>query len=704
MSAPRSSYAWIITAHALAGAAIGGLEGARLGPPLLVLALVPLFALTGLVAGAVIAIAERSVEDRRPLVAAAAIAAPSLIVTVPVAATLFRGAYAQTLPLAPLLPYLAPVAGWLAIAALVWGGRRLADGDLTMRAIAIVGTAGALGGVVWVERHVLGSGYADAQSAAAVAVIVLVGVVLRLALRLSFGAYVAAAIASLVLGTALASLTEGLDDPTARQVLADRGDHGKDLVRMWRDLLDFDRDGSSALLGGGDCDDRDTARHPGAIDVPGDGIDQDCDGADAVAVVAPPAPAPAVTQLAPWRDSAAVRDVLARTRGMNVLVITVDALRFDPLAPGAPHRDDFPRLAKLLDESVLFVRAFSPASGTDVALSALMTGRLDPYQPIETTLAEAMHASGRRTSMAIPEEVSRHVGSVLLTRGFDTQRSVYTDWDTADIGDHVSAGATTAEGLRAFDKAPGTWFAWLHYFDVHEHHQIKVPAEMRQQVWSGGDDKTHDYRALLGGIDRAVGKLLDDLERRGMLDKTIIVFASDHGESLGEDARFGITHGQVAYTPLVHIPIAFRIPGVTPGVRTDLVTLRDVTPTLLELVGAPGAIHPIDGFDLVPAILDGPRELRPPADRGLVIHEELQWSVIEWPYQLVMRVADDLVELYDLEHDPRDTVDLATRYPVITKRLRARYAEAPVVHIDRSVAGRAWREQQAQPPPPRARP
>jgi hypothetical protein len=223
-------------------------------------------------------------------------------------------------------------------------------------------------------------------------------------------------------------------------------------------------------------------------------------------------------------------------------------------------------------------------------------------------------------------------------------------------------------------------------------------------VWDGGSEKIHRYRALLWGIDRSVGRLLDDLARRGVADRTIIVFASDHGESLGEDPRLPNTHGQVAYAPLVHIPIAFAIPGVAPGVRTDLVTLRDIAPTLLDLLGIPEAIQPIDGFDLVPALLDAPAALRPPANRALVIHEEHQWGVIEWPYQLVMRPADDLVELYDLARDPRAKADLAAAHPEIVTRLRARYAEVPVVRIDRTQAGRAWRDQQARPPPRRAPP
>lgn len=695
---PRTQYAWIILAHALGGALIGSLEAARLDFAVMGFALVPLFALTGLLAGASIALAERLTQGRR--FAALGIAAPSLLVTVPVAATLFRGSFAQTLPLAGAMPFVLPVVAWLGVAALVWIGRRVGTADLTTRACLILGVAGVIGAVVYVERNVLGTGYPEAQSGVAIAVIVLVGVIVRLSRRVHVHRYVCAAVAVLVVGLAIASMLRGLDEPAARQLLANRGDHGKDLVRAWRAILDFDRDGSSALLGGGDCDDRDGARHPGAVDAPGDGIDQDCDGADAVKVVVAPPPPPTL-DMTNWRAS--IASTLTATRDMNVLLITVDALRYDMLAPDAPHRTDFPRLTKLLDDSVVFVRAFSPAAGTDVALSTLMTGRADPFQRIDTTLAEAMQASGRRTSMALPTEVTRHVGSVLVQRGFDTQRAVYTDWETENIGDHISAGTTTAEGMRALDKAVDrTWFAWLHYFDVHEHHQLQVPDTLKKAVWDGGNEKTHLYRALLFNIDQEVGRLLDDLEKRGVRDKTIVVFASDHGESLGDDPRLPATHGQVTYAPLVHIPIAFHVPGVKPGVRTDLVTLRDIAPTLLELVGSEAM--QTDGTSLVPALFDAPTALRIPADRALVIHEEFQWAVIEWPYQFVMRPADDLAELFDLSRDASAMVDIAAQHPEITKRLRARYAEAPPVRIDRTQAGRAWRDQQAQPPQRRARP
>jgi arylsulfatase A-like enzyme len=694
---------WVVVAHVLGAAAIGAMDGVKLGGGL-ALTLVPVFAMTGLVVGTVVAATERLAEKRTWWVAALIRGAPSLIVLVPMASTLFDGAFAQTLPLAKALPFVIPLVGWLGISfSIAAGARLLVRTDLTTRAVAVLACAGAIGGIVWVERHVLATGYPGAHIGATFAIVVLAGAMIRSLGRPVLSPYVGAIAAALALGTGVAAMFDGLRDPDQRRVLATYGDQGRDLVNLYRKLVDRDHDGSSPILGGGDCDDHDDTRHPGAADRPGDGIDQDCDGTDALPPPPPAAP-PKPVDLASWRASAPVQSVLARTKGMSILLVTVDALRFDMLAPDVADRAEFPELVKLLDESVWFTRAFAPASGTDISLGTLLTGRFDPYQSIETTLPEALQALGRRTYSALPVEVTRYVGEALPSRGVDRAKAVHTDWDHDDIGDHVSAPATTIEGIRALDDAADRpSFVWLHYFDVHEHHQINVPKSLLAGVHEEPSKKRRGYRALLLAIDQEIARVRAELARRNLADKTIIVFASDHGESLGEDPRLLETHGRVAYHALIRIPFAIHVPGVPGGKRTDPVSILDIAPTLLSLLDAPKAIPQVDGVDLVPAILDAPEALRS-TSRALVSHEELQWSVVEWPYQLLVRPAEDLAELYDIEKDPFEREDLAAKLPDVVTRLRARYAEVPVVRVDRTPEGRRWREQQARPPRKREQP
>src|SRR5690606_3397766 len=111
------------------------------------------------------------------------------------------------------------------------------------------------------------------------------------------------------------------------------------------------------------------------------------------------------------------------------------------------------------------------------------------------------------------------------------------------------------------------FFLWLHYFDVHEHDEVGDHDRHLQAYLAGRPllpGKESKYRAMLGLIDKEMGVLKQELQARNLWERTVIVFVSDHGESLGEHPRLPNHHGHMLYNALIHVPKMIRIPGIRP--------------------------------------------------------------------------------------------------------------------------------------------
>jgi arylsulfatase A-like enzyme len=466
-------------------------------------------------------------------------------------------------------------------------------------------------------------------------------------------------------------------------------------VSYWTELarkgFDEDGDGFSTVLGGGDCDDSDPSIHPAAGDEPDNGIDENCDGEDALSAAMPlPDHVGYDDQIATWLESELVRGFLAKTEEMNIVVVFVDTLRADMLFDTDDNRTDFPRLFELLDQSRVFDYAFSPAAGTDVAMASLLTGRIDPFVRIQTTLFEAMSQSGRSVLGVFPGEVLRWAGTNLIKRGLTRVVEVKTDRDKPNHGSHSASIDTTEQGLGLLGDAleQRTSFLWLHYFDVHEHLQLPSSSPSILGLLNANGEETTDridkYRATLKLVDGGIGLLQDELRKNGRWENTIVVLASDHGESMLEDPRLPKAHGLFVYNPLVHVPFAIRVPGVAPAKIMTPVALTDLTPTLTALSGAKG-LEDTEAHTLLHHIIDDEESSVDELGWPILLHEQNQWAILDWPFKLLVRPQDNLKELYDLSSDFEEKKDLSFLHPEKVRALEQLRQQYPAFQVVRTM-------------------
>jgi len=329
----------------------------------------------------------------------------------------------------------------------------------------------------------------------------------------------------------------------------------------------------------------------------------------------------------------------------NVLLIILDTVRAKSLSLYGYHRDTSPSLTRLAGRGVWFERAFSTAPWTLPSHASLLTGdyphqlSADWIEPLDRkvpTLAERFSAEGYVTGGFVA-----NVGYLSWEFGLNRGFAHYEDYlfrprdilESTSIGRQLDYSFLVRDFLRTDQHlvridAPSinrrflSWvdkrgdrpfFAFLNYYDAHGPYLPPSPWDSRYGAprpdnrstlhrflgrpfgplpQAVVDREMDQYDGALAYLDDQIGKLIEELDRRHLLDHTIVLLTADHGEEFGEHGLFD--HGNSLYRPSVQVPLLVVYRGVAPQGRQveQPVTLRDVAATLVDLAGLPAGVVP----------------------------------------------------------------------------------------------------------------
>lgn len=476
-------------------------------------------------------------------------------------------------------------------------------------------------------------------------------------------------VAAGVLLLLLAASRIGDASPTFAAV-SEGGLGGKLALKLARRFADRDGDGYAARFGGGDCDDGRADVFPGGDDVPGDGIDQNCEGGDAAPVAT--APAGEAAAKAPAAPTVKPRSGAGVFQG-NLLIVAVDATRADRLGVagyGRPAGQSLtPNLDALAKRGAYFRRVWAQAPNTPRSFPSFVTSRYpsriawerkthnySPLSPSNHTFFEPFAGAGWKNIGIFSHfyfTADRGISKGFAEWSNDGAKSI------ADSNKDIASPRIVPRVIDRIKKAAANrerFVLWTHLFEPHSSY-MSHPEFPTTLTGVQGLEEKYDYEIAFA--DRWIGKILKTLDETGLTDNTAIVAFGDHGEAWGEHNRVYF-HGQNLTEEQIRVPLIFAIPGRAPVVSDAEVGLIDVGPTLLDLVGIVPPPH-LQGRSLLPAIDGGSLPPQPVFAELLpsTATPDHHTVIVDRGRKLVHKVSDRRFELFDLTADPRQMKNLA---------------------------------------------
>jgi arylsulfatase A-like enzyme len=411
---------------------------------------------------------------------------------------------------------------------------------------------------------------------------------------------------------------------------------------------------------------------------------------------------------------------LAALRPPNLVLILVDTLRADFTTPYGFERDTTPELAAWAAQGVLFERARSQSSWTKMSMASLMTSLWPQSHGIReaqdglaadaVTMAEALQGAGYAT-YGVQTNGWLHQ-SFGFHQGFDRymfpKGGGHARLGQPSLWPHAERVYEEAARLIDAHDRGRPFFLYLHFMDVH---QFAAPPPFK----TFGTNSKGDYLAAVRWVDHTVRRIREKVFDAGYADRTLMLFAADHGETFGEHGVHG--HARNVLTPVVWVPLVLRLPFPAEPVRISTqVRNLDIAPTLLDLAGI-AIPESFEGTSLVPLLTGEHSEPDRPSYAALGVplfpDASVQRAVSDgaWTYARNATAAEDdeaayearatrpgAEYLFDRRVDPGENVNLISREAEAALRMRALLDQhleeggsgvvEPGVRIDPAIADR----------------
>jgi arylsulfatase A-like enzyme len=356
------------------------------------------------------------------------------------------------------------------------------------------------------------------------------------------------------------------------------------------------------------------------------------------------------------------------------------------------------------------VNGLSPEPGIERTVHAVALPELLRQAGYRTIHAGKAHFGAIGTPGSDPQNIGFDVniaghaaggpGSFLGTQNFSAKwRGGQAVWDVPGLEEYHGKDiflteALTIEANKAMDRAVADgkpFFLYMAHYAVHVPF-AKDKRFYQKYVDAGLDPTEAMYAAMVEGMDKSLGDLLDNVKRHGLAKETIVLFMSDNG-GLSAHGRGGKPHTHnkplssgkgSAHEGGVRVPMIVRWPGVTPegSVCRQYVIIEDFFPAVLEMAGVSdyqqvGGV--VDGVSFVPLLRGQPGY---PTRRALYWHYPNHWgpkgpgigpssSIRRGPWKLIYYHADGRYELFNLDEDLGEEHNLAEEQPEKRRQLAA---------------------------------